>query len=379
MKKSIFSDFEPKGIIKNDEKRIRYIDVLYVIGILLVVWGHSHPIDESWHGTWYSHLNGFIYTFHMPLFFFIGGYLMVGSKSVEKLGYFKWALGKILKFLIPYLVLTALAYYPKSLLGDTSDTVTLSLQYFLTTTFLIPRIGVWGHFWFIPTFLILDLLWGAWRVNVYKHKLIYRWGLIIGFIVSLAIAIFPILSDYFVLYDISQVALFYACGILTALIKPILWDKHWKNWIWIVVGTVGTFFLYPYGNAAFRYTPILGGDAIFPYSDQPFVFCPFINFIVGMFVVWACWNLAKSLSALKSTKFAEKITQYNFTIYLYSWPAQSLFDVILRRLGVNWLVIIAILFVIGFVVPLTIIFIYKKATFLHCKFMDYLIGIQTVS
>jgi len=379
MIKSLFSGFNPRGIIKDGDKRLKYIDVMYVIGIILVVWGHSHPIDESWHDTWYSHLNGFIYTFHMPLFYFIGGFLMVGSKSVERLGYFKWAWGKILKFLIPYVVLTALAFYPKSLLGDTSDAVTLSLNYFFETTFLIPRIGVWGHFWFIPTFLALDLVWGAWRAYVNKSKNVYRWGLIIGFIVSLALAIFPILSDYFVLYDISQVALFYVCGILAALIKPVLWDKHWKNWIWIVIGTIGTYFLYPYGNAAYRYAPKLGGDAFYPYSDQPHVYYPIINFVVGMFCVWACWNLGKSLSSLKFTKFAEAVTKYNFTIYLYSWPAQSLTDVILRRLGVNWLVIIAILFVIGFLIPIVVIAIYKRCKFLHCKFMDYLIGIQTIS
>ncbi|MBO5870942.1 MAG: acyltransferase [Clostridia bacterium] len=377
MIKTLFSEFNPKGLIKSDDKRFRYIDVLYVIGILLVVWGHSHPIDESWHGTWYSHLNGFIYTFHMPLFFFIGGYLMVFSRSVEELGYFKWALGKICKFLVPYIVLTALAYYPKSLLGDTSDIVSLSFEYFLTTTFLIPRIGVWGHFWFIPTFLILDLAWGAWRACVKKSNFVYRAGLIIGFLVSLALAIFPLLSDYFVLYDLSQVALFYASGIITALLKPVLWDKHWKNWLWIVIGALGTYFLYPFGNAAFRYTPIIGGDMFYPYSDQPIKYIPFNNFIVGMFLVWACWNLGKSLSVFKFTKSSKIITQYNFTIYLYSWPIQAFTDVILRRIGTNWLIIIAILFAIGFIVPAAIIFIYKKATFLHCKFMDYLIGIQT--
>lgn len=160
---NIFSKFDPQGILPGNDKHFRYIDMVYFIGIILVVWGHSHPLDSSWWGTWYSDLNGFIYTFHMPLYFFIGGYLMVHSNSIDKLGYRKWAIGKLWKFLIPYFVLTAIAYIPKAMLGDTSDVVELSLGYFLKTTFLIPRIGVWGHFWFIPAFLSLDLLWGAWR------------------------------------------------------------------------------------------------------------------------------------------------------------------------------------------------------------------------
>lgn len=353
------NSFNPKGIIKSENNRFRYIDILYVIGIILVVFGHSHPLNEDWFGTWYSDLNAFIYTFHMPLFFFIGGYLMVFSKSVEKLGYFKWALGKILKFLIPYLVLTVLAYFPKAMLGDTSDAVELSFEYFFSTTFLIPRIGVWGHFWFIPTFLTLDLIWGAWRALINKGKALYIAIFAVLTAVSIYLAFCPILTDYFVLYDISQVALFYALGIITALVKPIFWDKHWKNWSWIVICVAGTFFLYPYGNFRIRTTPI-------------------INFVVGMMLVWLCWNLAKSLTSLKFTKYAEKLTQYNFSIYIYSWPAQAVLDAILRRLGVNWLVIIAILFVSGFIFPLLIVTIYKKLRFLHCKFFDHLIGIQTV-
>lgn len=357
MIKSLFKSFNPQGKINSEDKRFNYIDILYLIGILLVVWGHSHPIDASWYGTWYSDLNAFIYTFHMPMFFFIGGYLMVYSKSVVKLGYKKWINGKLLKFLIPYLVLTLLAFYPKAMLGDTSDVVTLSIPYLLKTTFLIPRIGVWGHFWFIPTFLILDILWGAWRANAEKSDKIYRYGLIIGFLVSFALAVFPIRTDYFVLYDLSQVAIFYACGIITALIKPYLWDKTYKNLISVFLCAFVAFFLYPYGN----------------YKNFSM---PIFNFIVGLCLVWICWSIAKLISNCGKFSIAEKLAKYNFTIFVYSWPAQSLLDVILRRMGVNWLIIIAAMFVIGFIAPILIIFIYKKAKFLHCKFFDYLIGIH---
>lgn len=355
---STFKRFEPKGTISGNRKRFKYIDVLYVIGILLVVWGHSHPIDSSWYGTWYSHLNAFVYTFHMPMFFFIGGYLMVYSNSIDRLGYKKWAIGKLLKFLIPYLVLTIVAFYPKSLLGDTSDVVDFSLGYLLKTTLLIPRIGVWGHFWFIPTFLILDLVWGAWRYYAIKYSKIYTYGLLLGFIVSVALAICPIRTDYFVLFDLSQVALFYAVGIITALIKPILWDKAWKNVSWIVSCAIVALFVYPYGH--------------FGKWDLPIS-----NFIVGICLVWICWNLAKLISNLKCSQLAENLTKYNFTIFVYSWPAQAFIDVILRRLGVHWYIIIAAMFLTGFIAPTVIILVYKKVKFLHCKFFDYLIGVNT--
>lgn len=357
--KNILSKFDPKGTLSGEGKHFRYIDMAYFIGIILVVWGHSHPLDSSWWGTWYSDLNGFIYTFHMPLYFFIGGYLMVYSNSIDKLGYKKWAISKLWKFLVPYFVLTALAYFPKAMLGDTSDVVELSLSYFLKTTFLIPRIGVWGHFWFIPTFLSLDLMWGAWRYYSKKNINVYRSGLICGVAVSLLLAVFPIKTDWLVLYDFSQEAVFYSIGILLALFKPSLWDTKIKNIISIFTCLVLTYVLYPHGNYMYRVFPV-------------------INFIVGLLLVWICWSLAQLLAHTNFT-LPTKLTKYSFNIYIYSWPAQALLDAILRRLGVNWLVIIAILFVSGFVIPFIIIFVYKKLRFLHCKFFDYLIGISTVN
>lgn len=350
--------FAPRGYCgPSGHKHMAYIDIAYLIGIVLVVWGHSHPLDSSWWGTWYSDLNGFIYTFHMPLFFFIGGYLLVHSHSIDQLGYRKWAKEKILKFLIPYFVLTLLAYLPKAMLGDTSDAVELSLGYFLKTTFLIPRIGVWGHFWFIPAFLALDLIWGIWRRKSPQNPRIYRIGLLFGCIVSLLLAAFPIQTDWFVLHDLSQEAIFYACGILLGLMKPVLWNKLWKNIAGCVIGIFCAYILYPYGNYTNTARPI-------------------INFIVGLTLVWVCWSAAQLFAGLKFI-FPAKFTKYNFSIFIYSWPAQALLDTILRRLGVNWLIIIAILFVAGFIIPLCIVMTYKKLYIFHCKFFDYLIGIKT--
>lgn len=66
------------------------IDILKAIGIILVVAGHSNNPFSS-----------YIYTFHMPLFFFISGYLMYKSKTRK----FKdFIINKIKTIIIPYLV-----------------------------------------------------------------------------------------------------------------------------------------------------------------------------------------------------------------------------------------------------------------------------------
>ncbi|MBR3998613.1 MAG: acyltransferase family protein, partial [Clostridia bacterium] len=110
MRKITLHRFAGYGILKSQNNRLEYVDLMYLFGILMVVWGHSHPLDGSWWGTWYEHINVFIYSFHMPLYFFLGGYLMVHSSSIDRTGYKNWAISKLLKFLIPYIVLTAIAY-----------------------------------------------------------------------------------------------------------------------------------------------------------------------------------------------------------------------------------------------------------------------------
>ena len=51
--------------------RLKEIDVLYFLGIFLVLIGHSHSSDWSqFEKTILERIINFIYMFHMPLFFF---------------------------------------------------------------------------------------------------------------------------------------------------------------------------------------------------------------------------------------------------------------------------------------------------------------------
>ena len=54
--------------------RYEYIDITKGIGILLVVWAHILLVGWT---------HRFIYAFHMPLFFFMSGYLFNSVKSVS--------------------------------------------------------------------------------------------------------------------------------------------------------------------------------------------------------------------------------------------------------------------------------------------------------
>ncbi len=381
MRNSIFSGFKPQGIINNEDKKLRYIDAAYLIGVFLVILGHSHPLTEAWYDTWIKYLNGFIYSFHMHLYFFIAGYLLVHSHSIDKIGYVKWAFNKLLKFGVPYLVLTAIAYFPKALLGNTVDNVEMNFGYFLRTTFLEPRDGVWGHFWFITAFITIDLIWGIWRYYSPKNKLVYRFGLILGGCISLTLAIIPLDTKLFTLHDISEVSIFYFIGIVIALAKPVLWNKKYKLYIGISVSAIAVYFLYQFGNymnyrgKTLTFMNIFNGRLN---GNESIFDTAFFNFLVSLLLVWICWCLAVLLGDLKRFNLPQKVSKYLFNIFIYAWPAQATVETLLRGTSLHWFTISLIMFIVGCVVPIAIVFIYQKATFAHCKFFDYLIGVKTV-
>lgn len=80
-------------------KRVAYIDVMRGIGIFLVVFAHIHAAEGK-------SINGFIYTFHMPLFFFVSGF--VYKKKEEKFQQFLRK--KIAAIVVPYFCWAGLSF-----------------------------------------------------------------------------------------------------------------------------------------------------------------------------------------------------------------------------------------------------------------------------
>lgn len=350
--------FSPKGRLDNSG-HMHFIDMAYFIGIVLVIWGHAHPLSSDWWGTWYADFNAFIYSFHMPMFFFIGGYLMVFSRSIDELGFSKWAVSKLIKFGVPYLVLSLLALVPKTMLDGMADPAELSIGFMLKTLFIVPRQGVWGHFWFISTFLVTELYWGLWRSLAKKRSAMANFLFIAGVATCLAMMIWPVYTDYFQINDLRYHGVFYPLGILLAMVKPVLWDKKWKNVLGVMVPIVPVIFLYPYGN----------------YRND---YHPFAKFALAMGLIWIVWSIAV-LIGKKQYRAVNFLVRDSFTVFLYSWPAQAALGVLLSAMGIHWLTIVFVLFVAGLAFPLLLANCYRRMKFVQCRFFDNLFGIKTIS
>lgn len=122
-------------------ERLSYLDIAKAIGILLVILGHIYCNDDNFH-IW-------IYSFHMPLFYFISGitFNKTKYKNVVKL------LNNKIKILgIPYIIynivnLTLILIfldYPKS------DFIICILHVFALTGY--------GAMWFLPSLIIIQIM-----------------------------------------------------------------------------------------------------------------------------------------------------------------------------------------------------------------------------
>lgn len=326
-------------------KRYPWIDVLYTIGIVLVILGHSHPSDWTvFNGTIFEKLIIFIYIFHMPLFFFIAGFLFMNSNAIGRNGYGNWIKEKCIKLLTPYVVLSMLALIPKYYLEHHTF---ITVKAFVEAT-CIPRIGVWGHFWFIPVLLLCYVIFGIWRTKVNKKNIASMLSIIT--LASLIVYFIPLSTQWFGISDLKNVCIYFCMG---------MWVKYFERykvevskgfmWCEIIVAMIVAGILNHYMRNGVS------------------------TFIVSILMIFICYQLAKVINDLK---LATWISKNNFTIYIYSWPFQAVVMAICGKLGVAWYFTSALMFLIGFAGPMSIIWIYKKVKLIHNRFFALVLGMK---
>lgn len=138
-----------------------YISFLQAFGILLVVVGHAFPAGGDDCG-----LYRWIYSFHMPLWIFLSGYLLrytapeAAAGSCPLAGIRFGGRGgfldkKVRRLLVPYLLLSTLVFLPKVWLGRWAvKPVELSWEAYFGML-LVPSKNVIVYYWFLPTVFLL--------------------------------------------------------------------------------------------------------------------------------------------------------------------------------------------------------------------------------
>ncbi len=161
----------------NAKTYLSEILLIQIVATCLVIFGHSYPftVDVP---LWLNQTLLFIYIFHMPLFVWISGYLLIYTQQTGRYGASGFVRKRFLKLLIPYFALSVIALLPKYVLQPfLNDSVSLDC-YSLLRIFFVPRENVWGHFWFLPMIFALgvmgfslDKLFGSYKIRK------YGWGI----------------------------------------------------------------------------------------------------------------------------------------------------------------------------------------------------------
>ena len=150
--------------------------LLSVWGIILVLIGHS-GFEESEIQQKLHVLHGWIYSFHMPLFFMISGYLFsLTNKNFTGIKAGKFLQKKIMRLLIPYLVLgTRLWGIKYAFSGFSHATRDFSAGTFLKM-FIAPGCdgSTMGYMWYVFTlFVIFSVVVALNKIHIDMKK--SRW------------------------------------------------------------------------------------------------------------------------------------------------------------------------------------------------------------
>lgn len=140
--------------MNNSTQRIEYIDLAKFIGIFLMVLCHAgmHNMATS-----------VIYAFHMPLFFFLSGYLYDRNKKINFLHYLR---RKAFSILVPYVIFALILCYGTRGILDWG-------YLFYSSRDSIAEANSFTPLWFLPCFFISTMVFFAIDIISKKFKLLF--------------------------------------------------------------------------------------------------------------------------------------------------------------------------------------------------------------
>ena len=334
------------------QKRIAYIAQAQLIGCLLVILGHSIPLNWETTPDAIYLADKFLYTFHMPLFFFVSGYLFYKTNSVERYSFRAYIKKRCFRLMLPYVVLTLVGFIPKILTAKFfDDGAQLSMIYFIKA-FLVPRENVWGHFWFLPTLLIISLF--AFAFTKLKDKSFAAFAVLTILLFGLPFA--ANLTDWFAVNDVLKYTCFYAFGLLFADsgFERVLTAKK-TRWLFLLLCPVG-----------------IGMFCIHLFAG---VFQKELFLIVGIPMLLFVLALTQFFD-FTETKAGSFLCRKTYSIFILSWPFQSIISMVFEKtMGLPFYYTMPLAFAAGTIGPIITILVVdlieKKA---NKRFLSPIIG-----
>lgn len=182
--------------------RLKSLDIARGLGIILVVAGHFFPESSP---QWYAVARSVIYSFHMPLFLLISGYVYAFSRRDET--YASFLKRKVKRIVLPYFLVSfsfiLIKFIPQMLSLYVKNPVTP--ESFLKV-FYMPEAAV--SLWY---------LWALWWFYLIVPLLKTRTSRLVMLAVSIVLAYLPFdMPDVFALGKVKEMFRYFMLGAVLA-------------------------------------------------------------------------------------------------------------------------------------------------------------------
>lgn len=337
--------------------KLKDISFLQSFGIILVVLGHSFPLTMEgvdMHG--YEVLNHIIYSFHMPLFMTISGFLFAFHGGM-KTTYLNFVKKKIVRLLFPYVSISTIGFLMKIITNRYAvNPIDISLFGYIKSLFYVSK-NVIVPMWFLPALFIIFLFAPLFYKAITSLSVI-KIASITGILI-IARLYNPTNIDLFSITNAIIYAIFFWIGCLMGFFKYNL--DHILNKISVFILSISIFVILNYTNI----------DKI-PIMNH--VLCSFLTSLAGIF---SSFCLSKLSVKLQFNPFS-LIDGYSYQIYLLHTIVQSGINLIFTKiLHLNFYISFISMFIFGIIFP---IFITKIITQPQQRFKfdmpSYMLGLK---
>ena len=195
-----------------NNRKLNFLDISKVITCFLVVTGHvfCRYRQEDWlgwggHNITLTYLASYIYSFHMPLFFMISGYVY-GKQMYKKtdscvLNNVTFIKKKIIRLIVPYIFFSILLTFVLYYVGHFQGSIFKNYYH----TFFVSNDT---YLWFLPCLFLISILYNSLgtyiQIGLYLFLLIFA-GLCVSSVY---------LPNEFQIGNIARYSFFYLMGVM---------------------------------------------------------------------------------------------------------------------------------------------------------------------
>lgn len=329
-----------------EKKKINWLLILQGWAMLWVVIGHAFIGKAGARPVYVDWLFNFAYSFHMPLFMLVSGWLFYLTRLKDKLtsGGYNWTYWKIVKdkavrLLVPGFVFSLVAFAVKTLFPDeVTRQAGLGLQDIIHQ-YLYPNDNPMRELWFIATLFWLFLLTPLWRF-VLKTS----WTMWLTMPILLILHFWHPNTEFLCLGRVFEYAIWFYLGLVISKTDMANTLLNRNAWVTLIVGIV----LYVTGVYTNGFITTIGGITL-------------------------SFGLALLLDKYLPKTF-ESFRDYTYQIFLMGIFAQMFIKILYRHVQMPYLFAYILCILVGLYVP---VFVSKIIERINCPPLSLCVGLKT--